>query len=62
MGRAPDVHVGQPVSAGQPLGVVGSSGNSSGPHLHFEVHEGYPASEANAINPVPFMQSHGAGL
>ena len=31
------VAVGQPVVTGQPLGVVGSSGCSTAPHLHFEV-------------------------
>ncbi|MDQ1644866.1 MAG: hypothetical protein QOJ50_1050 [Cryptosporangiaceae bacterium] len=57
MGQRPSVVVGQHVTAGQLLGFVGSSGNSSGPHLHFEVHIG-----DQAIDPVPFMASHGAPL
>lgn len=31
------VEVGEQVVCGQPLGLIGSSGNSSTPHLHFEV-------------------------
>jgi murein DD-endopeptidase MepM/ murein hydrolase activator NlpD len=32
-----DVHVGQEVERGNPLGLIGSSGRSNWPHLHFEV-------------------------
>jgi len=39
--------VGQTVAAGEYLGVVGSSGNSSGPHLHFEIYD----SGNNLIDP-----------
>ncbi|GIF74114.1 M23 family metallopeptidase [Asanoa siamensis] len=62
MVRQPSVWVGQTVIAGQPIGNVGTSGNSSGPHLHYEIHEGYPATEDNAVNPVPFMQKKGVRL
>ncbi len=58
--RRPVVQVGQTVPAGQQLGVVGSSGNSSGPHLHFEVHTGGgKPTNANAINPIAFLRNVG---
>jgi murein DD-endopeptidase MepM/ murein hydrolase activator NlpD len=58
----PLVVVGDFVTAGQQLGQVGSTGNSSGPHLHFEVHiDGDPGS-GGAINPEPWMSNHGAPL
>ncbi|MBT8227504.1 MAG: M23 family metallopeptidase [Dactylosporangium sp.] len=60
--RAPAVSVGQTVSAGQPVGSVGSSGNSSGPHLHFEIHDGYPAARGNAIEPIGFLATRGVSL
>jgi murein DD-endopeptidase MepM/ murein hydrolase activator NlpD len=59
MVRRPSVTVGQRVARGAILGHVGTSGSSSGPHLHFEVHTGNPATSANAINPIPFMAARG---
>lgn len=51
----PPVALGQQVTAGQPIGVVGTSGHSTGPHLHWEVHHGHPATEANAVDPLAYL-------
>jgi murein DD-endopeptidase MepM/ murein hydrolase activator NlpD len=62
MNQRPDVKVGDRVAAGQVLGIVGTTGNSSGPHLHFEVHLDGDRSSRGAIDPENFMALKGAPL
>ncbi|GAB3767894.1 M23 family metallopeptidase [Microlunatus parietis] len=54
------IHVaaGDQVTAGQHIGDVGSSGHSTGTHLHFEVRPG--GTNAAAIDPEPWLNTHGA--
>lgn len=62
MVRRPLVQVGQQVAVGQVIGEVGSSGHSSGPHLHLETHLGRPATNSNAVDPVEFFAARGVDL
>lgn len=51
------VHVGQTVQAGQQIAFEGSSGNSTGCHLHFEV-----IVDGSHVDPVPFMNQRNIQL
>lgn len=51
---APGISVGAKVTAGQKLADVGNQGNSTGPHLHYQVEQ-----NGQIIDPAKFMQKMG---
>ncbi|MFH8978426.1 M23 family metallopeptidase [Streptomyces sp. NPDC017890] len=52
-----NVNVGQVVKTGQSIAKSGNTGNSSGPHLHFEIRT--TPNYGSAVDPVAFLRAKG---
>ena len=56
------VRAGQRVRTGQRIGEVGTTGSSSGPHLHFEIWVGGWYAGGEPIDPLPSLQEWATAL
>ena len=54
------VEPGQYVEAGETIALLGNRGQSTGPHLHFEVHQG--GMNGKRIDPVPWLAARGVDI
>ncbi|MCZ4553637.1 peptidoglycan DD-metalloendopeptidase family protein [Gordonia rubripertincta] len=58
-GASLKVRTGDQVSAGQEIAAVGNEGESTGPHLHFELWDGTRLGGGQAVDPMPWLSGAG---
>ncbi len=54
------VQPGQVVRAGDTIALLGNRGQSTGPHLHFEVHKG--GLDGTKVDPLPWLRERGVSI
>lgn len=54
------VSAGRTVAGGDQIGLSGSTGNSTGPHLHFEIRTG--PSYGSDVDPLAYLREHGVSI
>jgi murein DD-endopeptidase MepM/ murein hydrolase activator NlpD len=55
-----DVEAGQIVHAGDEIAQIGSEGQSTGPHLHYEIHRG--GMDGRRIDPEEYLAERGVEI
>jgi murein DD-endopeptidase MepM/ murein hydrolase activator NlpD len=54
------VEPGQYVEAGETIALLGNRGQSTAPHLHFEVHQG--GEEGKRVDPIAWLRERGVSI
>ncbi|WP_328973917.1 peptidoglycan DD-metalloendopeptidase family protein [Streptomyces sp. NBC_00239] len=60
MAGTPPVQAGQKVEGGQQIGVSGETGNTFGPHLHFEIRTG--PGYGTDVSPIAYLRTRGVNV
>jgi murein DD-endopeptidase MepM/ murein hydrolase activator NlpD len=55
-----DVEAGDLVNAGDQIATIGNEGQSTGPHLHYQIHRG--GMDGRPIDPQEFLSERGVTI